>query len=566
MQSQISIFRIRLFVLFFAVFFILIIFKLYDLQVNKFDSYKEISNKQYVEFSPDYTDRAAIILRYKDGKEFFAAIDKSNYNIFIDPRVIKNPEDVFNILSAEISLNAEDFFVKTTKKNDSSELIANNVSKEITEKIMKLRLQGISNDEKKFRFYPGKELAAHIIGFLSYKGDNLTGTYGLERQFNDLLIKEKNVLFKNFFVQLFAGPNEKKNTKENLESIVLTIEPNVQTFAEETISKINKQWNPKKVGIIIMNPENGEIYAMALSPTFDLNNFGKEENVSIFNNDIVESIYQMGSIIKPLTIAIGIEENKISPNSTYNDLGSMTLNGETFYNHDKKPHGVVNMQEVLNKSLNLGAAHVALLVGESKFRDYIKKIFDQKTEIDLPNEVGSKIDNLDSLQSIEIASASFGQGIAVSPIQTIRALNTLANGGYLIYPHVVKSIKYSLNKEEEIKPKEKIKIFNGETTAQVSSMLVKAVDEALLGGKISMKNYSIAAKTGTAQVVENGKYSEDKYFHSFIGYFPAFDPKFIILLYAVEPRGVLYSADSLTLPFSEIVKYLINYYQIEPDR
>jgi stage V sporulation protein D (sporulation-specific penicillin-binding protein) len=566
MQVQINKNWIRVAALFFFLICVFLLFKLYNLQVLKHEEYRDISNRQNINKTTVVNDREPIILRYKDGKELFAAIDKKVYKVFINPKVIKNPEDTFNLLSEITEIDENDFFEKISNKNSNSQLLSKNFENEESEKIKALKLQGVFVESENKRFYPGKELAAQTIGFVSYKGDKLVGTYGLESLYDEVLRKDRENSLKNFFVQIFSGSSNSIINSKNSGSIELTIEPNVQTFAEEVIKDLNQKWNPKKTGIIIMNPKNGEIYAIAQAPSFDLNNFNEQKDVSIFNNDVVSSIYQMGSIIKPLTIAIGIEEGKITPTSTYEDKGSLTLNGETFYNHDKKAHGVVDMQEVINKSLNLGVTHVALLVGEAKFRDYIKKMFDDKTGIDLPGELSPKISNLDSLRSIEIASASFGQGIALTPISTIRSLASLANGGYLVHPHLVKSIKYEMGKSKDLEVYEKKKIFKEETVRQTTNMLVKAVDEALLGGKISMENYSIAAKTGTAQIASGGKYLEDSYFHSFIGYFPAYNPEFIILMYTVEPKGVLYSSDTLTLPFSDIVKYLINYYNIEPDR
>jgi stage V sporulation protein D (sporulation-specific penicillin-binding protein) len=566
MQEQISKNWIRVAASIFFLVCCFLLYKLYNLQVLKHDEYKNISNRQNINVTTVINDREPIILKYKDGKEFFAAIDKKIYKVFINPKVIKNPEDTFNLLSEITEIDENDFFEKISKKNTNSQLLSKNFEREEAEKIKALKLQGVFVESESKRFYPGKELAAQTIGFVSYKDNRLIGTYGLENLYNEVLKKDKDNSLKNFFVQIFSSNNNFNINSNNSGSIELTIEPNVQTFAEEVIKGIGRKWNSKKTGIIIMNPKNGEIYAMAQAPTFDLNNFGQEKDLSVFNNDLVGSIYQMGSIIKPLTIAIGIEEGKITPQSTYEDKGSLTLNGLTFYNHDKKAYGIVDMQVVMNKSLNLGVTHVALLVGETKFRDYMRKLYGNKTGIDLPGELSPKINNLDSLRSIEIANASFGQGIALTPISTIRSLASLANGGYLVHPHVVKSIKYDMGESKDLEIYEKEKIFKDETVRQTTQIMVNAVDKALLSGKISMENYSIAAKTGTAQIASGGKYLEDSYFHSFIGYFPAYNPEFIILMYTVEPQGILYSSDTLTIPFSDIVKYLINYYNIEPDR
>jgi cell division protein FtsI (penicillin-binding protein 3)/stage V sporulation protein D (sporulation-specific penicillin-binding protein) len=244
------------------------------------------------------------------------------------------------------------------------------------------------------------------------------------------------------------------------------------------------------------------------------------------------------------------------------------LNNRTIYNHDKKERGVVDMQAVLNNSLNTGVSFVVGRVGNQRFVDYMRKLFRDETSIDLPAEGSPLISNLDSLRAVEVTTASFGQGIAITPIQTIRALAALGNGGQLVQPHVIKEIRYEYGVIKKIEEPKPVQIFSKETSEEISRMLVRVVDEALLGGTVKMENYSIAAKTGTAQIVDpnTGGYSEDRYLHSFFGYFPAFDPKFIVLLYTIEPKGVAYASHTLTLPFIDIAKYLINYYEIEPDR
>jgi cell division protein FtsI/penicillin-binding protein 2 len=338
-------------------------------------------------------------------------------------------------------------------------------------------------------------------------------------------------------------------------------------FVEKEMENISSTWQAKQIGVIIMNPQNGEIISMGLYPNFDLNEFNLVEDPSIYQNHLVESVYEMGSIVKPITMAIGIDTGKITPETTYNDTGSIVLDGYKISNHDKSPHGVVDMQEVLNKSLNLGAAFVEQKVGRDVFSDYMKKLLSSKTGIDLPNEVSPLVSNFETKRDIEMATASFGQGIAMSPISITRALATLGNGGKLITPHLAKKIEYESGEVKEISLPSPVQIFKTETTEAVSRMLVNAVDDALLDGAISLKHYSIAAKTGTAQMASSdGGYSEDKYLHSFFGYFPAFDPKFIIFLYQIEPRGAQFASQTLVNPFINIVKFLINHYEIRPDR
>ena len=227
------------------------------------------------------------------------------------------------------------------------------------------------------------------------------------------------------------------------------------------------------------------------------------------------------------------------------------------------------MQEILNQSLNTGVAFIERTMGHTKFRDYFKALeLGTETGIDLPNETHGRIANLDSPREVEYATASFGQGIAMTPIETIRALATLGNGGMLVTPHVVKKIRYSDGTEQPMTYGADKRVYSAQTSEEISRMLTIVVDKALRNGKVKNEHYSVAAKTGTAQISnpKGGGYYDDRYLHSFFGYFPSYDPKFIIFLYTVEPQGVQYASETLTDSFINMVQFLINYYTIPPDR
>jgi cell division protein FtsI/penicillin-binding protein 2 len=317
-----------------------------------------------------------------------------------------------------------------------------------------------------------------------------------------------------------------------------------------------------------MDPKTGEIYAMALAPSFDPNNLKEQKSVDIFQNDLVENVYEMGSIIKPLTMAVGIDTGKVTAQSTYNDEGSVTLSGKTMYNFDKKGRGVINYQLALAKSLNTGFIHIAQLVGNETMSTYFKKFaLGEKTGIDLPNEGSGLISTLDRNIDVEIATAAFGQGIAMTPIETARALSTIANGGYLVTPHVVKKVDYRVGYTKTIEPKIGERVIKESTATAVTDMLINNVDTSLLDGKAKNAHYAVAAKTGTAQMRgPGGTYYDDRYLHSFVGFLPAKEPRFLVFMYTINPRGVQYASETLAQPFIDLTKFLINYYQLPPDR
>jgi cell division protein FtsI/penicillin-binding protein 2 len=230
------------------------------------------------------------------------------------------------------------------------------------------------------------------------------------------------------------------------------------------------------------------------------------------------------------------------------------------------------MQDILSYSMNTGSIYVMQKIGKTKFAEYMQKFgVGIETGIDLPNEVSGNISNLKSPRDLEYATASFGQGISMTPINAVRAFSVVANGGKLVTPHVVKKINYKVGLSKNISYVDEAKqIVSKTSTEDVTRMLVEAVDKALSDGKYKQDRYSVAAKTGTAQMArpanEGGGYYSDKYLHTFFGYFPAYEPRFLVFLYAVDPNRSEFASQTLGDSFFDIVKFLTNYYEIAPDR
>ncbi len=227
------------------------------------------------------------------------------------------------------------------------------------------------------------------------------------------------------------------------------------------------------------------------------------------------------------------------------------------------------MQEVLNQSLNTGMVFVEQKIGKQKFREYMLGYkIGEKTGIDSPGEVAGIVSNLKAPGEVEYANAAFGQGIALTPIEAVRAFSILANGGKLINPHIVNRIDYSMNKDKKIEQESvQLELLKPETTKEITRMLVNVVDN-YGEGSYKLNNYSIAGKTGTGQVADlvNGGYYKNQHTHSFFGYFPAYQPKFLIYLYVKNPKGALYASQSVLPVFMENTKFLLNYYEVAPDR
>ncbi|MBY0538059.1 penicillin-binding protein 2 [Patescibacteria group bacterium] len=556
------------------IFFIgfLLIVRLYQIQIQQASAYQEKAERQYVHTAKDVYNRGSIYFTTKDGEKVSAASITSGYLLAVNPSLITNPDEVYEKLSLFTTLSREEFVEKATLPNRTYVEIEPKLDEETYKKISELDVKGVMLYRNQWRYYPGDAVSARTIGFVGFGSDDgqLRGKYGLERYYDETLYRDNTILSVNFFAEIFSNLGSlvfEDETKKS-GSVVTTIEPTVARMLDRILQETQEQYQSKLSGGIIMDPKTGAIYAMNAIPTFDLNSRGTT-SIEQFENPLVEDVYEMGSIIKALTIAAGLDSKVITPESTYYDAGFLELNSKTIKNFDGKGRGTVSMQEVINQSLNTGVSHIVKLMGKDKFRTYFEGLkLGSETGIDLPSEAQGLMQNLKSPRDVEYATASFGQGIAMTPVATARALATLGNGGHLVTPHIVKEIEYDDGTKKEVAYPNGAQVFTPETSETVSRMLTNVVDDALRGGKVALPHHSIAAKTGTAQMANpnGGGYYEDRYLHSFFGYFPSYDPKFIVFLYTVDPRGVQYASETLTEPFMDITKFLINYYSIPPDR
>ena len=273
-----------------------------------------------------------------------------------------------------------------------------------------------------------------------------------------------------------------------------------------------------------------------------------------------------GSSFKPITMAMGLDLGVVTPQTTFKDDGFREVAGYRIKNFSERVFGTVTMSQVLERSVNTGAMYVQDQVGDDNFLNYaINFGFGQKTGIDLPGEVPGDITNLYSGRKINFLTASFGQGIAVTPVQLINAYSAIANGGKLMKPYIVEKIIKEGGEEEVIQPEIVAIPISEKTATKLKSMLVGVVDNGFDKARIS--GYDIAGKTGTAQIPDGkGGYLEDEYIHDFLGFAPAFDPKFVILIKVDRPKGITFAADSLSPTFRDIAVFLLNYYSIPPTR
>ncbi|XKT74309.1 MAG: peptidoglycan D,D-transpeptidase FtsI family protein [Patescibacteria group bacterium UBA2163] len=563
--------RIRIIAAVLIILSIILLVRLYTLQVVHGDSFRLRAEGQYSTPSANYFDRGSIFFSPRHGVPFGAATLDSGFILAIIPGEIDYPAEVYASLSEYIDIDSEEFFIKTAKKDDPYEEIKHRVPLEVGRELIAQEIPGVRLYRQQWRTYPAGKAAAHTVGFIGYGSSNeLSGQYGLERFYDDILTKPNTGLYINFFADVFAGIRTSilNDTTQPGANVVTGIEPTVQFFLEDLVTRYKEEWNPREVGAIILDPSTGEVVALSALPVFDPNKIA-EADPSTFANPLVENVYEFGSIVKPLTVAAGLDAGVITPETTYNDKGSAVYDTARIANYDGKARGVVSMQEVLNQSLNTGVAFIVEELGTKQFSDYFDAFaIDKKTGIDLPNEATPLVANLGSPRTIEYVTASFGQGIAVTPIAMARSLATLANNGIVPTPHIAVEFEYPglLNKKNI--PKPGTSAISEETNETITRMLVEVVDTALRDGTVKIPEMSIAAKTGTAQIAQKGErgYYDDRYLHSFFGYFPAYDPQFFLFFYAVEPQGARYASETWTTPFMEGVHFLTSYYSIQPDR
>jgi cell division protein FtsI (penicillin-binding protein 3)/stage V sporulation protein D (sporulation-specific penicillin-binding protein) len=478
-------------------------------------------------------------------------VKKEEYALAANAQYVKNIQDTFN--------RGKIYF---SKYKDDNVLVADTIDRKVDRNGKEIILRD--------RVYPLASLGAKAVGFVAYDENDRVGRYGIEKYYNDVLARDSDKLYTNFFAEIFGDiKGSLTNEKPTYEGdINLTIDIEMQKYLSATLEETRKVWNSDKIGGVIMDINDGRIVAMEELPTFNPNKFIDVTDASLYKNDMVTGVYEMGSIIKPLTMAAALDAGVVDENTFYNDVGMRMLNGYPVKNYDSKARGWSNIQLILDKSLNVGIVFLVEKLGVEKFQEYFKKFaFGYETGIDLPNEVSGLTKNLDSKIFVDSATAGFGQGIAITPMQTVRALASLGNGGKLVNPYIVDSIKYKNGLEKKIIPDEATQILVSDTSSRITKMLVHVVDTSLGNGKYKMKNYAVAAKTGTAQVAKpNGGYYDDRYLHSIFAYFPAYQPRYIIFMYHTNPKGAEYASQTLSEPLFKLIDFVISYYQIGPDR
>ncbi len=463
-------------------------------------------------------------------------------------------------------VNMEDLEIKEDK------VLYNKENGEQTE----LRPDGIAFISRLRRYYPENNIGSHVLGFVGFKGDEERGRYGLEGFFDEELYGVRGSIKtgRGAGGSLIIINDREYESPRNGSDLILTINRNIQFTACQKLNETALRHGADGGSIIIMEPKTGAILAMCSWPDYDPNNYKDVEDIRVYNNPSIFSEYEPGSIFKPITMAAAIDQEKVTPETTYFDEGSIMVSGwdKPIRNSDYDSHGghgEVDMNYVLEKSLNTGAIYAMQQIGPEVFSQYVQDFgFGEKWGIELETESAGNINNLlgDKVQDIYAATASFGQGIATTPLQMITAYATIANGGIMMKPYLVKEITHFDNTKDVTQPKQIRRIISERSAMLLSGMLVNVIE----GGhakRAGVEGYYVAGKTGTAQVASQEKKGYgDKTIHTFVGFAPVEEPKFVMLVKLDNPKGIKYAASSAAPLFGEIAEYLLNYLEVPKER
>lgn len=556
-----------------ALFFLLgaiIVGRFFNLQVRQHDYYLGLAKEGHSIYQELMPERGVIYVRERN--ELYPIVaNKDYYSVYADPRQIKDVKVVIDKVTPILGLKEEEWqalIPKLKKTDDPYEPIKNKVTRSQVEEIKKLELPGIDYKPEPYRYYPEANFSGQVLGFIGFSGEEKQGNYGLEGYFDQELAGQRGMIqsIKDAWGSLITVGDRKIEKAVDGADLVLTADRTIQVTACQKIKDAVAGFEAEGGTVIVMEPNTGAIIAMCSWPNFDPDKYNEVEDINVYNNRAIFYDYEPGSVFKAFTMAAGIDLGLVTPETTYEDTGEIKIIGQKpIRNSDLKAYGVQTMTQVLEKSLNTGAVFVVDKLGKENFREYVKKFgFGKITGITLSTEVPGNIANLDKKGEIYSMTASFGQGITVTPLQLVSAFTALANGGKLMKPYFVDEIINSDGSTIKTQPQVVSQVISPRTAATIKGMLTSVVENGW-GKKAGVAGYYVGGKTGTAQVAAGGGYGSET-MHTFIGFAPVSAPKFVMLVLLDKPKKVKFSADSATTIFGQIAKFILEYYQVPPER
>lgn len=555
--------RISILLGFFVLLTALFTWRLFQKQITEHSEYKAQAAGQYIVKKDLPAVRGKII----SSDKFPLATNERLYQLMIVPRYVatKDKLDVAEKIAPFTGKKAEEIY--SLINNDKYYLapLRTRMTEAEGDEIAALKLKGVLVTPESVRSYPEGQLAAQLLGFVDSSGN---GRYGLEGFYNNELKGIGGEIFgeKDTKGRLFDTGDSIK--AQNGSDFILTLDRQVQFKAEEILANSVKKYGADSGSMIIVEPSTGKIIAMANVPTFDPNLFNKvpssEQNV--FNNPAVNNAYEPGSIFKPLIMAAAIDQGKVQPDTENTFGASIKVDSYTIKTSTGEAYGKETMTQVLENSDNVAMVWISELLGKDSMYKYIKDFgFGRKSGVELDTESAGQVNDAKKWSNSERATISFGQGMTATPLQVLMAISAIANHGKLMQPYLVDKIVSPAGKEEQRYPKELTQVIRDDTANKVTQMMVSVVVNGH-GKKAGIPGYNVAGKTGTAQIPQpGGGYYTDRHIGSFVGFAPATDPKFAMIVRLDNPKAVEWAESSAAPAFGEMATWLVEYLRIAPD-
>jgi cell division protein FtsI (penicillin-binding protein 3) len=557
-----------------------IILRLFFMQVKSHEFYKSLAISQHTLDQSLYPKRGEIYFEDRSQSQkndnsalVPAAVNKQGFFAYAIPKNIPKDkiDDVAKRLASILGMDESVVVSRLSKRADPYEPLKNRLTDAEAQKVRDLAVPGIVLGQETWREYPLKDLACAITGFVGPSGDTEKGLYGIEKQFDPSLAGKMGhrVAEKDALGGLIPFRVAKDEPAVNGDNLVLTVDANIQYVARNVLRETLKKWESAGGTILILEPSTGKIIALASEPSYDPNDYGSVKDYSVFMNPAIERVFEPGSVFKPITMSSALDAKLVTPKTTYTDSGIVRIGGYTIRNFDERAYGVRTMSEVIELSLNTGAVFAERLLGNDRFATYVKSFgFGEKLGVDLPGELKGSIANLSQKAEVNFATASFGQGISVTGLQMADAIAAIANGGTLMRPYIVDRIEHPDGTVEITKPVAIRRVLSPDAAKDMARIMVDAV-RGKFEHRADVAGYFIAGKTGTAQIPDpnGGGYLpvSEGVIHTFVGFAPAFAPRFAVFIKMDKPVGVQFAANSLTPAFHDMAVYLLNYLNVSPD-
>ena len=537
----------------------IILLKLFYVQVIQHDHYTTRANKQRNSVIPLLPERGPIV----DRKGRPLAISVPMASVYAVPEAIgKDPETTFQAIAKIVPVNVKELV--SASKTRTFVWVARKISQQTADRIKKQNLPGIYFTQESRRFYPNKELAAHVLGFVGMDNKGLSGVEfqyesvvcGVPGKLPALRDAKKRLLFSGASTMPTVG-----------RTIQLTIDAAIQHIAEEELRAVVEEQRAESGAVIIMNPYTGEILALANEPTFNPNVY-RQYSANRWKNRAIQDYYEPGSTFKPVVASAALDRNLVDPEDEFDcQHGAISVNGHTMKDH--KPFGVLNFRQIIQKSSNVGTIKIGMIVGPQSLFQYATAFgFGQKTGIDLPGEAPGILRHPSRWSAISIGAISIGQELGVTPVQVVRMMSAISNGGYLPTPHCVSKISDSVGElKQTVFPQPQSMPIKHESIITLQTFVESVVDEGGSGLKAEIPGYTVAGKTGTAQVIgPSGSYADGGYIASFVGYAPAQKPAFAMIALIRGPKKEHYGGRVAAPLFRKIGQQVLKYLDIPPDQ